>query len=112
MRKINWFDSYHDLQIEFARESGVVCPICGDDYVAPTSVSVNAGGVTTIIDDDKEVKPSIKINPTGRGVSINISYTCERGHTWVEKQQFHKGQTFKETLLIDCESVRGPIWRD
>jgi hypothetical protein len=49
--------------------------------------------------------------PTGRGTEIKIAYSCEWcGRTWVEIQQFHKGNVL--TAIKEIEQNLPDIWRD
>lgn len=90
---------------------------CDMHLVHPTAVTVNRGGVVTVIDEDGErIDPGRA--PSGRGVMIRLDFCCECGHAFAIVYQFHKGETFvlrhwteNPTAQEDGDYCR-TIWRD
>jgi hypothetical protein len=90
------------------------CPVCGHENVAPVSVNVIGGigetsGIGTRIDASGT---SVYATPTvGRGVKIELTFTCECRHSFVHTFHFHKGQTLLESQAYPFENGQ-VIWRD
>ena len=99
------------MQIEnFDYQNLVKCPICNYEYCHPVEIYVNAGGVITIINSKGTRITDGEI--TGRGVIYGIKYFCESGHSFWEKFQFHKGNTYKEIKINDSTfNSDTVIWR-
>jgi hypothetical protein len=97
----------------------LLCPECEDpfEYVHPVSVDVDRGGDVVNVD---AAGVGFGTRPrTARGVIIRVDFVCERGHQFVLRFQFHKGQTFLGASALppaapDTQGVPDirTIWRD
>jgi len=93
----------------------LACPICGHENVAPTSVDViggigNVSGLGTRVDASGTAVYAT--DTFGRGVQIELTFSCECQHVFVYELRFHKGQThlrLREYPFFEYKSV---IWRD
>ena len=91
------------------------CPICGGDLVRPVGVYVRRGSVLhAITARGYELRPVyFEESAHIRGVVIIREFLGECGHRWIEREQFHKGNTLQERQRINASF--GPtavIWRD
>lgn len=101
------FEQYEDYVV-------IKCPVCGYENVAPTCVNVIGGiditsGIGTRIDASGT---SVYAAPAqGRGVRIDMTFSCECQHSFVHSIHFNKGQSHlsvSEYPYADGEV----IWRD
>lgn len=102
---------------EWVGEEVLLCPICGEPFIHPLSVSVAKGHETFHIRHEgavvtQEETPLSRKAIAERGVRIALEYHCEMGHHGFLIFQFHKGETLiehKEALpLADWKT----LWRD
>jgi hypothetical protein len=100
---------------QYGDYAALTCPVCGHANVAPTQVNVIGGigetdGIGTRVDASGT---AIYATPTfGRGVQIELTFSCECQHSFVYELRFHKGQThlrLREYPFFENGSV---IWRD
>jgi len=81
------FADLHGMEDEQSRPSGwgerLCCPVCGDTYVHLED-AINA------VSDDTWGSAW-----AGRGDAVRIPMSCERGHAWVLRYGFHKGQVYR-----------------
>jgi len=104
--------------MEFKEEAKVTCPVCGFDYVHPISVRCvpagAAGGSITVTAHG--IHRDRRDSVDGRGVVIELGFSCEGGHIFTQGFTFHKGQTFVNvddiTRLVDVEPAPITIWRN
>lgn len=101
-------------------EPCLACPVCGSNYVHPTGIIClppggNGRGILKIDAEGVHLNPTVK--PNVRGVSISLEFLCERGHTFVYRLEFHKGQTYIHSRTSeddgegkDCSAAT--IWRN
>ena len=93
----------------------LTCPVCGHENVAPTTVNV-IGGIGTTSGIGTRVDASgtaVYATPTfGRGVQIELTFSCEHQHVFVYKFHFHKGQTLVEQREYPFFEDKSVIWRD
>lgn len=91
---------------------------CVDNHVHIESVMVNRGGEITEID---HTGTSMRAGgASGRGVLVEITFSCESHHKWKNSFQFHKGQTFISTTLLlhapegfyEADVEAPTLWRD
>jgi len=104
---------YEEELKNFNENIAVRCPACGFEYVHPTEIYVNSGGVITVVKDSGTyIKRGSAV---GRGVSYGIKYVCESGHVFVARFQFNKGNTYTEIINVGelpPEEWPSVIWRD
>ena len=98
----------------------LLCPVCNDSYnhiyrheiypVLGTRKYTIACGVFDVNYDKKAFGV--------RGFTFETHYQCEGGHKWMQTHQFHKGEVFVETEIIDArdsydeDDFMDDIWRD
>ncbi len=100
---------------QYGDYASIKCPVCGHENVAPTSVNVVGGigsrdGIGTRIDASGTAVYAT--STFGRGVQIELTFSCECQHVFVYELRFHKGQTHlrqREYPFFESGSV---IWRD
>lgn len=86
----DFFAPHMDL-ITF-KSGEIRCPACGMECTHPVEVRVNKGGRITSISAEENRD---RIGPSsGRGVLIEVFFTCEAGDGFVWQLQFHKGTTY------------------
>ena len=94
----------------------MLCPECGDAYVAPISVSILPPGSAKglLLVDGDGIHLDVTQEPCWRGVLIEVMFQCECGdHKFGYYMHFHKGQTFMgNSELRTPVSSAGVIWRD
>lgn len=90
------------------------CPICGFDYVAPVCVTT-LGGINHQDSIGTRIDASgvsiFERGNEGRGVKIEMKFTCECQHSFIYAFHFHKGQTHI-TLEEYPYSDQKVIWRN
>lgn len=87
----------------------MMCPGCGDVYVHPARVIVNAGGSITSV-SSRGTRCSIGAK-AGRGVRIELAFDCEQcGERQTATFQFHKGAT--GVSWRRAAHALDTIWRD
>lgn len=107
---------------DFDHESVVKCP--GDhggpsayDHAHPTALRVYRKDDMVVV-DASGVRIERASGDNRRGVLVEQDYDIECGHYVTVRQQFHKGQTFTETVVhgnrpVDAaDGIAPAIWRD
>lgn len=105
------FDSMADI---FSDAIPVHCPNCNGEMVHPVELLVVRGDVWHKLTERGALSGSGLIRAT-RGVVIEETYWCEDcGAQWVEREQFHKGNTYRAArqILPNPEYDGATIWRD
>ena len=91
------------------------CPICGGENIHPVRLSCTSPGRREgmVSIDGSGVSIDPRHQPHGRGVRIELEFTCENnGHAFAYTLQFHKGATLLVTALRGERDWRPTIWRD
>lgn len=91
----------------------LTCPVCGDVNIHPVSVVCNspgrAEGRVTIDEHGLAVDP--RTPPVGRGVRIELAFSCESQHAFSQIFHFTKGATTLEVAIAERPDPRTTIWR-
>ncbi|HDZ21964.1 MAG TPA: hypothetical protein ENH78_11790 [Phycisphaerae bacterium] len=92
----------------------LACPVCGGSNIHPVRLDcISPGqrnGCVTIDSNGVAIDP--RYPPAGRGVRIELAFSCEDGHEFVYALQFHKGSTEVVSHTRDIHSSHETIWRD
>lgn len=87
------------------------CPFCHGDYVHPVALLIVCGNEWYKFTSEGFKSGHGQVRQ-GRGVVIERTYWCEEcSAQWVEREQFHKGNTIVNTYKIEPEPTY-VIWRD
>lgn len=106
-----------DLNNEDRRKK---CPICGYECVHPVAVYVRTeeGGrpmIHAITEAGHTVTPVVvdEVFDNIRGVVIIREYLGECEHRWLERERFHKGETYTDVKPLGlAPGPGGTIWRN
>lgn len=87
------------------------CPVCGHNYIHPGMVETNAGGsITCVTNGGTTMRQGAAV---GRGVLIELCFTCENDHAFAVELHFHKGATLLRVRVLDAAAdMHATIWRD
>ena len=102
-----------DLEQDAPDYAKLKCPVCGFDHSQLTGVEVRGGigplaGVGTRVDASGT---TVFHSHVGRGVAVDLEFSCEDGHNYVYTFEFHKGQ-IEVTQHERPGALKPSIWRD